>query len=275
VSRGRTGTRKSNNDGQSLVTILFALGIIGWGFFAIDRLTEDGADPKSSRIKGHVAGRTSGWKRDVRDWLNSKLGSDSSPEATLRKQTVHRNLPESELGGIPVLPEPEGLEAESLLGAAEQIPTDGQHDADDKSGEKTAMLFYRLNKKGQPVLTRVKRKLAAANSGLDQMLESLIKGPTPPEIDRDFIDSFIRKPRVRSVAISGRCAVVDFDKNFGAGVSYQTMRFQVQQIFQNLHLWKRISCLEIKINGRHNPHMGSDGLYFPKRIDAVWLSKNV
>ena len=124
------------------------------------------------------------------------------------------------------------------------------------------------------MLAKVKRSIGEGKSDARQMLGVLIKGPTPAETERDFIDSFVRKPRVLSVARAGSCAVVDFDANFGAGVSYQTLRFQIEQIYRNLKQWTGSKCLELKVRGQYTPHLGSDGIFFPKRIDEHWLREN-
>jgi hypothetical protein len=75
--------------------------------------------------------------------------------------------------------------------------------------------------------------------------------------------------------MEGHCAVVNFDKNFGAGVSYQTLKFQIRQIYRNVELWHHATCLELKIGGKYTPYLGTDGLFFPKRIDSAWLRQNL
>lgn len=262
----RKGTKKPSGESQNLVTILFVLGVIGWGFFAIDRLTDSEGSRKSPRVQGRALGQEAGWKKTARDWLTKKLSSEKSGKDEVDAPNISRNITTEE---IQLLPEPGGLRRDNGDSSGETAQTDSEN------SESVNILFYRLNDKGQPVLAKIKRSLTTGKTDVRSMLGQLIKGPTAAETERDFIDSFIRKPRVLSVARVGSCSVVDFDGNFGAGVSYQTLRFQIEQVFQNLKRWQGTKCLELKIRGQYSPHLGSDGLFFPRRIDEHWLRENL
>lgn len=264
----RKGTRKAAADSQNLVTILFVLGVIGWGFFAIDRLTENEGGRKNPKVQGRASGQEAGWKKTARDWLTKKLSSDPGEKPGGETASVSRNVPQGE---VPLLPEPGGLKRAQTIPEDEELLTPQR---DVEVTESADFLFYRVNDKGQPVLAKVKRSLGEGKNDLRSMLGVLIKGPTKAETERDFMDSFIRKPRVRSVSQTGQCAVVDFDGNFGAGASYQVLRFQIEQIYRNLKQWTGAKCLELKVKGQYSPHLGSDGIFFPKRIDERWLREN-
>ena len=100
MSRGGKSSKKASSNGQNLVTILFVLGIIGWGFFAIDRLTESEHSTKSNKVQGRALGHEAGWKKSVRDWLTKKLSSEGGGKE-VEGQAVSRN--------IPIEPEPRDL----------------------------------------------------------------------------------------------------------------------------------------------------------------------
>ncbi|MBL8033423.1 MAG: hypothetical protein JNJ69_06975 [Leptospiraceae bacterium] len=259
----RKGTRKASADSHNLVTILFVLGVLGWGFFAIDRLTDSEGGRRRERVQGRAAGQEAGWKKSARDWLTKKLGSGKSEPSSDAEPTSVHNIPQGE---IPLLPEPGGLRRDR------NEDEETAEAAQDETRLTPEFFFYRLNDKGLPELTRVKRQSGGGN--LKAMLSQVIKGPTSSETDKDFIDSFIRKPRILSVGQSGKCTLVDFDANFGAGVSYQTLRFQIEQIYRNVQHWQGSKCLELRVRGKYNPHLGSDGLFVPKRIDERWLREN-
>ncbi|MFO1479726.1 MAG: hypothetical protein U1F40_05960 [Turneriella sp.] len=266
---GRSG-KKSSGDGQSLVTILFVLGVIGWGFFAIDRLTDSDSGTKSPRIQGRASGQESGWKKGMRDWLSRSLNS-KEPVSTARAESVSRNVGANE---IPLVPDPKGLRVDSgeqreLLTERDPIP-----DAEDV-GRELPVYLYRLNSRGQPVLSQVRRRLANADADLAHRLALVIRGPSAAEADKDYIDSFIRKPRILGASMHDGCAVVDFDTNFGAGVSHQTLKFQIRQLFRNVQAWTKLPCLELTVRGKYQPHLGTDGIYFPRRLDAQWLAENL
>ena len=256
-----------------MVTILFVLGIIGWGFFAIDRLTDNDRGVKSTKVQGRALGQEAGWKKTARDWLTRKLSSDGGGKDN-EAQSVSRN--------IPLEPEPKGLKRQDFVEEPIDAPVAEEAAAaaaaaKPETGETTPVtfLFYKLNTKGNPVLSRVRRDLAEDKSDLKSMISQLIKGPTIGEQDKDYIDSFIRKPRILGAGVESGCGFVNFDSSFGAGVSYQTLRFQIQQIFRNMEAWKGVHCLELRVRGKHSSHLGSDGLYLPKRIDAAWLKENL
>ena len=266
----RSGKKTAGGDGQNLVTILFVLGIIGWGFFAIDRLTEPATTQKSTKIQGRTGGSESGWKKTARDWLTQKIGSgraEVKPDA--KRSSISRNVASDE---VPMVSEPGGLKAEL---AEETGPTlvEGREEIIDTaiSGK---FYFYRLNSNGQPVLRQITRPVSGSGD-LKARLNDLIKGPSVAEQEKDYIDSFVRKPRILGVSVQGKCGIINFDANFGSGVSYPTLRFQIQQIYRNLALWKGTDCLEIKIQGKYRPHLGTDGLFFPRRIDSAWLKQNL
>ncbi len=264
----RKGTRKASADSQNLVTILFVLGVIGWGFFAIDRLTDTEGGRKNPKVQGRASGQEAGWKKTARDWLTKKLSTDAGEKADAESASVSRNVPQGE---IPLLPEPGGLRRAELIPESEETLTPQREGEESGTAD---FLFYRLNDKGKPILAKTRRKLTAGRSDPRSMLGVLIKGPTAAETDRDYIDSFVRKPRVLSVSRSAQCTVVDFDGNFGAGASYQVLRFQIEQIYRNMQQWTGSKCLELRVRGQYRPHLGSDGIFFPKRIDERWLREN-
>lgn len=284
MSRARNGSKSSGNN-QNLVTILFVLGIIGWGFFAIDRLTEGDGASKPARSHGRALGQEAGWKKSARDWLNAKLSSGAGKKSE-KQNPIARNVPQRDTDGamrqaegtgraakpsIPIMAEPEGLKIEE--GAQEEPKAEPE--AGLRPEDSATYLFYRLNQKGQPVLTEIKRKADTEDLTLKARIAELIKGPSAVEQDKDYIDSFIRKPRILGAQMEGRCAVVNFDKNFGAGVSYQTLRFQIRQIYRNVELWQHANCLELRIGGKYTPYLGTDGMFFPKRIDQAWFKQNL
>ncbi|MCX7633880.1 MAG: hypothetical protein N2Z22_11170 [Turneriella sp.] len=239
-----------------MITFLFVIGVIGWGFFAIDRLTEPGANYARSRMQGRAAGQEASWKKTIREWLSQSLDTENTKKPATTER-VTRNT-----GTIPLLPELQGLRPE----LEESLPI--MEDPLLKSGE-DQLLLYKLNSRGQPTLAKVRRDLAGKD--LAARLNLVIRGPTQKELDTDYIDSFIRKPRVLRVEQKAGCMVVDMDENFGAGVSHQTLRFQIRQIFSNLQLWANCECLRLTVHGRYRRHLGSDGLYIPPAIDHRWL----
>lgn len=268
---GRSGKKSPVSDGQNLVTILFVLGVTGWGFFAIDRLTDSSLPQKTARIQGRALGHESSWRKSAYDWLTKKLAAEPSQKKIVSER-VSSNVASE---GIPLLPDPKGLKAdavESLETLTE--PVMEQHGETEADVREIPVLLYRLNSKGKPVLSQVRRKLSDSDATLTARLNAVIRGPNSRETNRDFIDSFVRKPKILHAAVKGLCTHINFDSNFGAGVSHQTLKYQIRQLYQNSELWTRKSCLEITVRGKYQSHLGSDGIYFPQRLDARWLAEN-
>jgi len=265
-----TRSSNKNSEGQHLITILFILGIIGWGFFAIDRLTEPEQTSSNPKIQTRTQAHESEWKKKLRSWLSTKFSTDKN---STQSQRISLN--------IPMEREPQNLKRENngvedSLTEIKEIPIEkAQIDAPETLETNFSILFYKLDKRGQPTLSTVRRQVQGDALDYRARLSLLIKGPTLNEQDKDYIDSFIRKPRVLGAGVTGTCAYVNFDTSFGSGVSYQTMRFQVQQIFKNMTLWSKKACLELRVQGKYTPHLGSDGIFFPKKIDAAWLKENL
>jgi len=257
VGAPKRAAKKQSSDSSSLVTILFVLGIIGWGFFAIDRLTEsDQAAPRGS-IKGRATGQDAGWRRDVRNWLTRRISSTPDSKRPVQGESLS-NVPQVDRGAlatdeVPVLSEPSGLKAEGS----------------------NSIYLYKLNSKGQPVLAKVERQSLAQSESLREYIESVIRGPTESEVEKDFIDSFIRKPKILSAKLADTCVLINFDNKFGAGVSHQVLRYQIKQIFRNIRQIQQVDCLKILVSGKHQAHLGADGLAIPERIDSAWLNQNL
>lgn len=246
------------------------LGVIGWGFFAIDRLTDSDSRPNSPRIQGRALGQEARWKKSAREWLSRSLNTQESA-SNRQNESVSRNIG---AGEIPLVPDPKGLKVDG--GEERELLTERDtKPATEAFGSLLPVYLYRLNSRGQPVLSQVRRRLGSADAGLAERLALVIRGPLAAEADRDYIDSFIRKPRILGAAVLDGCAVVDFDKSFGAGVSHQTLKFQIRQIFRNVQVWTKVSCLELTVRGKYQPHLGTDGIYIPRRIDAQWLAQNL
>lgn len=258
MGQGRRSGKTSSSEGKNLVTILFVLGVIGWGFFAIDRLTETDSGGRTRAMQGRASGQEAGWKKDLRDWLNRKLAAAPVNETRRTNETIRNTSAEATSTDVPLLAEPSGLIRESL--------------GDEKSDG--GVYLYRLNSKGKPVLTRVKRERPHEVGNLASYLNEVIRGPSEAELELDFVDSFIHKPKILRVKTEGSCVIIDFDRKFGAGVSHQTLRYQLRQIFKNIQQVKQVDCMQILISGKHQEHLGTDGIYVPERIDGAWFKEN-
>ena len=264
---------KKKQETNRLVTVLFAVGAIGWLFFAYDRLTESKNPPRTQAPTKLAKSSDNSWKRDLKDWLIEKLSEtdrrDSGP-----KSSRMSNIPRS--AELPILPEPEALKEERSSNGESLVRSEIPELTREIEGNATSMPFYffRLDQKGLPRLTKLVRQVDSGRANQIDLLKQLVAGPTSREQENDFIDSFVSKPKVLSATVEDQCAILNFNEKFGAGVSFQTLKFQLRQLYKNVESWYKVDCMKIRIKGKSVSTLGSDGLMIPSVITASWIAAN-
>ncbi|MCS6984988.1 MAG: GerMN domain-containing protein [Leptospiraceae bacterium] len=254
----RPGQERANG----FLLFLFTLGVIGWGFFAIARLTDE---PFLSDVRKNQRGEN---KKNLslfgewRHWLLEKVNAFSPPQ---RKWEV-KNLAPAKIGKeereetLPLIEDPisYGSFQEEARDATAQNHTDNPR----------KIYLYQLKSSGELTLRAVLRQNIDSPH---EALEAVIRGPTPAEEARQFIDSFPHKPKIQSVQVKGDTLIIDFDESFGMGVSHSTLKYQLQQLFHTAREIAGIKAISLRIGGQRKPHIGGDGLVLPERIDEESL----
>lgn len=242
---------------HSIVPVIFTLGVIGWGFFAIDRLTSPSAPEQgwNSQVNtSHNQGSSqSSWKRSLKGFLSSFAGSG---EESQNSQKVS-DAPAS----IPIMPEPQFQQQEA------QAPTPQKSfESPEKQYTKKAYIyFYREHESQELSLEKSAREFKSAS--LKELFTALIHGPSSGELNYNFLDSFPVKPTLLEARREGSIIVLDFDDNFGLGVSFETLDLQIKQLYHTARQFQGVDSIQILIDGRSIEHAGSDGLVIPKIIN--------
>ncbi len=295
--------RKKTKKEHSIVPVLFTLGVIGWGFFAIDRLTSarQGVQPweGGARLqKTHnapVNRDSSSWKKTIGNLLTSMGEQIDKPDAKTNDSQYLPVISENKLrverlpGNFAQIESPPSVDpapvADDFIGHNESENPVSPVQKDNHNGNENAaaendngdgslqLFFYRENSDGSLVLTGIPW---AGQNGISQtnakeVFSRLVLGPSASERERNFIDSFPVKPTVLDVRIRGNVAVINLDDNFGHGVSFRTLDLQLKQFLSTAKQFNGVDSIQIQIYGKPVSSAGGDGLAIPNIInDSSW-----
>lgn len=218
----------------SPVVIIFTIGVVGWGFFAIDRLTS----PPVGVVNAHNAAVT---------------GAEQKPEPgkskSIKKWILEWLQPE--------------LEAPQKARARQK--------GSESLTAQVKLYMYRMDQRGDTHLVPVARKIDqfSGDDPLKKLFSLVIAGPTDREIKQDFLDSFPDKPRIRSVRKKGEIIEIDFEEGFGHGISFEMVQLQIRQLLKTAKALPGIRKLRILINGNVARQLGGDGLTLPETITDI------
>ena len=260
MARAKKNTRK-----DSLIPILFTLGVIGWGFFAIDRLTTE-KNPESVLLNDKKTERnarasskknsSSNWKASVLKWLNDSLASTDNREA-LKNVSTQRSTQagaDASKDRLPIINEDMKLQPVN----------------EEMSLTSLKLYFYEIKNGNNVVLKSVKRPVQKRPllRTAKMAIELLVKGPIGSEQLRDFTDSFPNKPVLISINLKDSNLVLNFDEKFGQGISFQMLRYQISQLLFTAKQFPGIKSITILIRNKQIKHLGGDGLSIPPVINS-------
>ncbi|MDH4200241.1 MAG: GerMN domain-containing protein [Spirochaetia bacterium] len=240
--------KKKNN--ASLVPLLFTLGVIGWGFFAIDRLTSSGAPDyrynpvESSDISPESYKERTRWKMKIENYLKSFSISGKSASEKNAKDIQDEQW-------TPVTPEEVSPQPEQIADV-EKIDLPREY----------KLFFY--EEKGRKLELRSVSRKNSGDVSLQQIFMQLISGPSFIH-NKNFIDSFPVKPTVLKAFVREKTMIIDMDDNFGHGVSFETAQLQIDQIVQT-SIQFHVNSVQFLINGEKVDSIQADGLSIPALI---------
>lgn len=263
--------------GNNFFLFLFTLGVIGWGFFAIARLTDEKIENKNFRKRELSREKSKGetWLSTWKSWLLQKLiEQQKKEEIELRTLSSQKEKIYSTENEIPLIedPIPEENFMEEKLEKVETLKKSQENSnifvAEEKHKQKQKIYLYQLGKNGQVELKGIYREIEPSEKAA---ITAVIAGPTAAEEGRNFIDSFPTKPQLLTVKKDGDTLILNFDNKFGLGVSHSTLKYQIQQLYYTAREFSGIKAISVQIAGKYQRHIGGDGLAIPKRIDLETL----
>ena len=269
MSKGKKPYKRRKKN-HSIVPVLFTLGVIGWGFFAIDRLTSplnpvEKLTQSSNYSTPRTEGKTDSWKKKLSDWIVGLESKENTPPET----TTSPNI-----AILPVIPD-DTLDLQ--INREVSQPNVPIPEANAFVEPKPPSLYYQ-----NPVLyfytdsmsdnLELRKYATSEKLTLKQVFTGLIQGPSFTLQRSDLIDSFPTKPVVLDVEIKKDILVLDLNENFGMGVSFETLKLQINQIWLTARQFSGIRSLKILINGQAKQALGSDGFNIPELInESSWL----
>jgi len=242
--------RRTKKKEPHLIPVLFTLGVIGWGFFAIDRITRPESGDESVRDTSRERRELPEWRRKFSDYLDSLTDT--------RKKLV---------------------EVDSLDAAGDELPVveekflNFQSEKSVRDATVTIKMFS-LDNQGDPVLVPVQRRLKLEDeNSVFPVFSAILEGPDSSEQASGFIDAFTDKPRLISARQSGEILTLDFSREFGSRTSRHIFIYQLQQLLANGKMFPGVQRIKILIEGKSVSHLGGDGFHLPEIIDETTISR--
>ncbi|RME90538.1 MAG: hypothetical protein D6767_06680 [Candidatus Hydrogenedentota bacterium] len=213
----------------SPVVLIFTIGVVGWGFYAINRLTAPLSSP-SVQVTQNIPQPKPEKEKSVKQWLLDWIQEDAKTEGqrTAASPTQKSSFQEISLYFYKM----------------------------NQKGETNLV----------PVPRKV--SLLTESEPLKKIFEAVIQGPTDEEKSKDYLDAFPDKPRLRHVNRQGDTIVLDFEDEFGKGASFELIRLQLRQLLATAKALPGVNKIKIYVQGIAPTHVGGDGFPLPSVISG-------
>ncbi len=117
---------------------------------------------------------------------------------------------------------------------------------------------------GKILFKSVIRPIPASDSPLRDTVDSLLKGPTPQELNLGFISMIPTDSRLLGVVMQGNTAVMDFSESFRFNAQgIDALNAQLRQIVYAATEFPSVKAVQIRIEGKTVRYLGTEGM----RID--------
>ncbi len=130
---------------------------------------------------------------------------------------------------------------------------------------KARLYFASVDDTGKLSLKSVIRSIPASDSPLHDTIDSLLKGPTPQELNLGFVSMIPTDARLLSVVMQGDTAVMDFSESFRFNAQgIEALNAQLRQVVYAATEFPSVKAVQIRIDGKVVQYLGSEGM----RIDG-------
>lgn len=264
---------------NSMVPIIFTLGIISWVFFVTDRLTKPAQEqlPIEQPTRVHnvspVQNKNS-WKNSLLDFVDS-FDKKKKQKAVRQKQD----------GSLSVIDEKDSSFIQQYSPVKEknnkqfsEQPQEKHIPSENLSTQNTAdvhIYLFQYDGNEYPELVAVKRAVNSFQNEQDFFTKTfryVIAGPTNTE--SSFVDSFPVKPILHNVQKTDDTLLLNFNEDFGRGVSFPMLQLQLEQLLKTATAFQGIHNISIAINGKPQSYVGGDGLAIPDIINQETLTSS-
>lgn len=254
--------KKKPAKNNSLVPVLFTLGVIGWGFFAIDRLTSStnpGYADFTAEARNYVhetGDNGKSWKKTTEDFVKKFT---TAPKIKDDPETENWTIVKDEEQKTPLNENNFEVESNNKI-----------------NGSHTYYLYFYKEIGDQFKLSQFSRK-TQGDIALKNIFRELVGGPGFLHQGKNIVDSFPLKPTIIDAHIKQNTLFLNIDDNFGHGISFETARLQLEQIVKTSSQFKNVSAVQFLINGEEVESLQIDGLTIPANIKTnvpLALSRN-
>jgi germination protein M len=130
---------------------------------------------------------------------------------------------------------------------------------------KARLFFATVGEDGKILLKGVIRPIPTSDSPLRDTLQTLMAGPTSPEMNQGLLTMIPGGARLRSVTVRGDTAYVDFSESFRfSTLGREGLNAQLQQVVYAATEFPTVKRVQILIEGARVQYLGPEGI----RIDA-------
>lgn len=132
------------------------------------------------------------------------------------------------------------------------------------SARKARLFFVSVDPSGKLSSKSVIRSVPASDSPLRDTLETLLKGPTSPELNSGLLTMIPMEARLLGVTVRGDTAYVDFSESFRFNAQgTEALDAQLKQVVYAATEFPNVRKVQILIEGKKVRSLGAEGV----RID--------
>ena len=130
----------------------------------------------------------------------------------------------------------------------------------------SALYFVFFSPGGDIKLSKINRKVQVAGSPLQAVMEVLLEGATPDEINQGYLSLIPPGTHLKSIRVSDGIATMDFSEEFMFNTfGSEGMKNQLKQIIYTASEFPTVKAVQFLIDGKVVPYM-SESVYTEKPL---------
>jgi spore germination protein GerM len=127
---------------------------------------------------------------------------------------------------------------------------------------KARIFFVSANAEGEIAMKGVVRSVEYVDAPLRSTLETLLKGPSPEEIQQGLITAIPRDTRLNNITLQDDTAVLDFSESFRFNsLGEEGLEAQLKQVVYSTTEFPTLRRVQILIDGKRLKYLGPEGAY--------------
>lgn len=241
---------RSKKKEKSIIPVLFTLGVIGWGFFAIDRLTKDETRKESNLIIKDIPNNNRNKSNEnsyIKKFFKIVFSDVLEEDKTIKTENSAIEKIHSE------------QKIDSTKRSEVKITDDSIHEISVK------IYYYKLDKNGNPVLVWLQRKVDYDHYITETFKQNISK----PADGYNLLDSFPNRPHLIRALKKDDTIDLYFNRKLIEGASLETIRYQLRQLLQTARQFNGINGIKVFVDGENLSDVGVDGLSIPEVITRI------